>query len=401
MAGMMRLCGLVTVFALVGCESGAPKSHSIASASAVATNRKATTSSEAAARATAPAAGIALSSVEFAKLFRELSEPDRYFFSDNLISNETSYLDVMSELERLPKQGAAYLGVGPEQNFAYIAALQPQLAFIVDIRRDNALLHLLYKSCFADATSRAHFLSLVIGRDYHQKNVPQADLELDPVIADASSQARDSEVFDRIHARLVDRIVKGFGIALSDKDRQRIRFMHQTLFEQGLDVRFELHAKNGRQYPTLRELLTQKDPQGQARGFLATEQVFLTVQRLQKENRIIPVIGDFAGPHALKAIAAELTRRKLQVAAFYVSNVEQYLLDPPQWKQWVSNVEALPRTTDSVVVRAYLDQGKPHPQQRPGHRSTTLTQPLGKFPTGSQPPASFYAITTEGVATEH
>lgn len=399
MAEMMRLCGLVTVFALVGCESGAPKSHSIASvASAVATNPKATTSSEAAARPTAPVAGIALSSVEFAKLFRELSEPDRYFFSDNLISNETSYLDVMSALERLPKQGAAYLGV-PEQNFAYIAALQPQLAFIVDIRRDNALLHLLYKSCFADAISRAHFLSLVIGRDYHQTNVPQTDLGLDPIIADASSQPRDSEVFDRIHARLIDRIVKGFGIALSDKDRQRLRFMHQTLFEQGLDVRFELHAKNGRQYPTLRELLTQKDAQGQPRGFLATEQIFLTVQRLQRENRIIPVVGDFAGPHALKAIAAELMRRKLQVAAFYVSNVEQYLLDPPMWKAWVANVEALPKTADSVFVRAYLDQGKPHPQQRPGHRSTTVTQPLAVFPTGTVPPASFYAITTEGLTT--
>lgn len=384
---------VVVVVALAGCESGQPTTGKAGATPSAVSSAVAPRTG---AKAPPPAAAIApIPTSEFARLFGALSEPDRYFFSDNLISNETSYLDVLPELERLPK-GMAYLGVGPEQNFAYIAALQPQVAFILDIRRDNALLHLLYKSCFEEATSRAHFLSLVIGRDYHRTNAPQAAVEVEAIIADVTAQPRDSEVFERIHERLLAKIATKYSILLTEKDRQRLRFMHQTLFEEGLDVRFELHAKNGRPYPMLRELLAATDAQGQARGFLASEAAFRTVQRLERENRIIPVVGDFAGPQAVRAIAEELKRRQLQVAAFYVSNVEQYLLEPQLWKQWVSNVETLPRTNDSVFIRAYLDQGKPHPKQRPGHRSTTLLQPLAKFPNGLQPPASFYAITAEG-----
>jgi hypothetical protein len=37
-----------------------------------------------------------------------------------------------------------YVGVGPYQNFTYISALDPDIAFVVDIRRKNLLHHLLY-----------------------------------------------------------------------------------------------------------------------------------------------------------------------------------------------------------------------------------------------------------------
>ena len=39
-----------------------------------------------------------------------------------------------------------YIGVGPEQNFSYIARLRPTIAFIVDIRLENRNLHLLHKA---------------------------------------------------------------------------------------------------------------------------------------------------------------------------------------------------------------------------------------------------------------
>jgi hypothetical protein len=63
-----------------------------------------------------------------------LSEPGGFFRSDNLISNETAFQHVIPELQKTPHPGA-YLGVGPDQNFTYITALKPKMAFIVDIRR--------------------------------------------------------------------------------------------------------------------------------------------------------------------------------------------------------------------------------------------------------------------------
>ena len=57
----------------------------------------------------------------FAASIAGLSEPGGYFDTDNLISNERSYLQVVPDLRRLSVRGGAYIGVGPDQNFSYIA----------------------------------------------------------------------------------------------------------------------------------------------------------------------------------------------------------------------------------------------------------------------------------------
>ena len=78
-----------------------------------------------------------LSDQEFWRLMEELSEPNGYFRSDNLLSNEQVFARVIPELVSAAKPGGVYLGVGPEQNFTYIAAIKPKIAFIIDIRRGN------------------------------------------------------------------------------------------------------------------------------------------------------------------------------------------------------------------------------------------------------------------------
>src|SRR5512142_3219823 len=72
-----------------------------------------------------------------------LSEAGDAFISDNVISNETSLLEPAAALMGL--HGGVYIGVGPEQNYTYIALSRPEYALLIDLRRDNALLHLLYK----------------------------------------------------------------------------------------------------------------------------------------------------------------------------------------------------------------------------------------------------------------
>ncbi len=100
----------------------------------------------------------------FAAEVAALSEPAGYFDTDNLISNERSYLDVVPDLKKRGVRGGAYVGVGPDQNFSYIAAIRPDVAFIVDVRRDNLLLHLLFKSLFTLARTRVEYLALLLGR---------------------------------------------------------------------------------------------------------------------------------------------------------------------------------------------------------------------------------------------
>src|SRR4030095_5831246 len=80
----------------------------------------------------------------FAQQIHELSEPGGSFDTDNLSSNERSYLHILPALRQV-RGGGAYIGVGPDQNFSYIAAARPSIAFLIDVRRDNLLLHLLFK----------------------------------------------------------------------------------------------------------------------------------------------------------------------------------------------------------------------------------------------------------------
>ena len=100
----------------------------------------------------------------YAALITALSEPGGYFDTDNLISNESSYLHVLGALDSLGVEGGAYLGVGPDQSFSYIAALRPAIAFIVDIRRDNLLQHLWFRALFETAPSRLDYLCLMVVR---------------------------------------------------------------------------------------------------------------------------------------------------------------------------------------------------------------------------------------------
>ncbi len=106
----------------------------------------------------------ATSATSFGGLIAGLSEPNGYFDTDNLISNEQSYLTVLPDIDRAGLRGGAYIGVGPDQNFSYIAAARPAVAFIIDVRRDNLLLHLLFKALFSLARTRVEYLALLCGR---------------------------------------------------------------------------------------------------------------------------------------------------------------------------------------------------------------------------------------------
>src|SRR5215471_17126325 len=100
----------------------------------------------------------------FWRLMNEMSEKGGVFPSENLVSNEPNFQVVLTKLKQRVMPGGVYLGVGPEQNFTYIAAVKPSIAFIIDIRRQNLLQHLMYKAIFEMADDRVTFLSLLFSR---------------------------------------------------------------------------------------------------------------------------------------------------------------------------------------------------------------------------------------------
>jgi len=72
---------------------------------------------------------------------------------------------------------------------------------------------------------------------------------------------------------------------------------------------------------------------------------------------IIPVVGDFGGDKAIRAIAQYLKGHDAIVTAFYLSNVEQYLFQPDPTsrnggaQRFYENVATLPLESFSTFIR--------------------------------------------------
>jgi len=326
------------------------------------------------------AATAALPDSTFARLIAELSEPGGYFDTDNLISNEASYLHVAQDLRALRGEGGAYIGVGPDQNFSYIAALRPTIAFILDIRRDNMLQHLFFKALFELSPDRLTYLGLLFGREPERAGYEEAEVGIEALVErlDAAPVTEES----REHAlRVVRERVEALGVPLSAQDLERIDFIHRSFIEAGPEIRFTSHGRRPQfYYPTYRQLLLERDRTGQQANYLASAEDFRFVKEMQERNLVIPVVGDFAGPHALAAIGREVERRGERVVAFYTSNVEFYLMMDGVFDRFARTVAGLPRADGAVIVRSYFNRGRSgHPATVPGYYSTQLLQDMGDF----------------------
>lgn len=315
----------------------------------------------------------------FAGTVARLSEPAGYFDSDNLISNETSYLHAVTHLQTIGVHGGAYIGVGPDQNFSYIAVIRPTVAFMIDIRRDNLLMHLMFKALFQRSRNRLEYLSRWTGR-----LVPPDVREWDGASIDSILAYVDSLPIDPTGAETdsMIRTVRQYGIPLVAVDTSTLRRFHNEFILQGLDLKFNSSGRAPRfYYPTLRELILQRDLEGYRMSYLATEERWRFVKDLEARDRIIPVTGDLAGAKAFPAIAREISALKEHVSALYVSNVEMYIWRDGSFRTFAANAARLPRDERSVIIRSFFGGGfgQSHPLNKPDHVSTQLVQTLDDF----------------------
>jgi hypothetical protein len=383
---------LAVAVVATGCRPTA-RSSSVVGDAAIATDAAASDSSAAGALASLPDASPAalMPDAEVGPFVERLSESPGAFPSDDYVSNEPSYLEVADALRNPALAGRAYVGVGPEQNYTYVALLAPAVAYVVDIRRGNLLEHMVLRGCFEQGATRAGFLEALLARragagaeagDLEALVAAFAKAPADRALRDAGV-ARTLALMDRLHVR------REMG------DADAVARIHDSFFSRGLAIAYTM-KNSGRKYPTLAETLSQRDPDGAAASFLATDDLYARVRARVVENRVIPVVGDLGGGHALRAIADDARARGLVLGAFYASNVEQYLFDAGTHGAFVANVRALPRDDASLIVRVWFDQGRPHPLQRSGLRTTTLAFGASAFVARAEqrPFGSYWDVVT-------
>jgi hypothetical protein len=319
----------------------------------------------------------------FAGLMARLSEAGGYFDSDNIISNEASYLQIASQLTKVGVRGGVYIGVGPDQNFSYIALIRPRIAFMLDVRRDNMLEHLLFKSLFMMSRNRYEYLLRLFG-----KAVP-ADIEswtgrsTSEILAAFADARLDSQTVSAAR-RLSNERIGRFGVPLTPRDREMIDRYRATFVAEGLDTRYSSIGRNNRgDYPSFGRLMMETDRAGRQISYLADENAFQFVRTMQLNDRIVPVIGNVAGDKAVKAIGQYASERGLNVSAFYLSNVEQYLMGRDGgFDDYARNVKTLPHDSTSVIIRSFFGRfGATHPLYVAGRGSvsTSMIEPINSF----------------------
>lgn len=301
---------------------------------------------------------------EFWQFFTTMSEQSGSFPSENFVSNEKTYQHVIPTLQRTLTPGGVYLGVGPEQNFTYIANLKPRLAVIFDIRRQNAMMHLLYKALFELSSSRAEFVSRLFSRPL-PKSVG-ASAAPDEIFAAADRVAGSDSAFRANWFAVSNRLTVTHGFELSEADLGSMRHVFEAFMEAGPGISYAYHLgappSATAWLVTYAQLQTTTNADSVNMAFLATEENYRWLRVLEMKNMVVPVVGDFGGPKAIRGVGEYLTQHGAVVTAFYLSNVEQYLFTGFGADQrFYRNVQSLPIDSTSAFIRSL-----PAPSGPPG-----------------------------------
>jgi hypothetical protein len=297
-----------------------------------------------------------LSDAEFWKLSEELSEPGGFFRSDNLVSNELWFQWVVPELLQRSTQGGVYLGVGPEQNFTYIAALKPKMVFITDVRRGNLHTHLMYKALFEMSADRAEFVSKLFtkkrpaGLSARSTAGELINGYWDPV---KTPTGPDTDYKANLQA-IKDHLTRKRSLPIPKEDLDGIEYVYYNFYWFGPAITYNSSTGGaGRgNMANFGDLMIATDGASVSRSFLASEDNFKVLKDLHERNLFVPIVGNFGGPKALRAVGKYVKDHGATVAAYYLSNVEQYLNQDGIWYNFCANVATMPLDAKSTFIRS-------------------------------------------------
>ena len=301
-----------------------------------------------------------LTGAEFWKLSTDMSEPDGSFRSETMISNEMVLASLLPEVAAHARQGGVYMGVGPEQNFSYLAVLHPRMAFITDIRRGNLHVLLMYRALFELSADRAELISRLFTRAR-------------PAGLTATSSARqimdaiwdvtpgDETAYQANLDAIIRQLTKIDAIPLPPQDIDGIAAAYRTFYFYGPAINYQASTAlttptgfgrgGGRFSATYRDLMTQVDANGNELSYLSSHEKFRWLKTFQARGLLVPLVGNFSGPKTLRAVGAYTRRQGAIVSTFYVSTVEHYLRDAGTIPTFCASVASLPTDATSVFIR--------------------------------------------------
>jgi hypothetical protein len=173
------------------------------------------------------------------------------------------------------------------------------------------------------------------------------------IFAAFSNVPPSQALFDQNLKDIKSHLMTRHGFKLSAGDLQGIDFVYSAWFRGGPGIAYQLtNSRGAGSTPSYGALMTATDGQGNNRSYLASEESFRFLKDLETRNLIVPVVGNFGGPKALRAVAAYLKDKKTVVSALYTSNVEQYLRQDGIWDNFCRSVSTFPLDATSTLIRS-------------------------------------------------
>ncbi|HVQ62965.1 MAG TPA: hypothetical protein VMT78_00445 [Terriglobia bacterium] len=285
---------------------------------------------------------------EFWRMVTDFSEAGGDYQFENFVSNEISYQEVLPALSRLAKPGGVYLGVASEQNFTYVDVVRPKVAFIFDLRRQNLLVHLMYKALFEMADNRADFVSLLFSRK--RPAGLDANSSAETLFQAFAEATPDPQLYAATLKDIKDRLIRQHRFALSADDERKIEYIFNVFFRGGprMDYGFASTAPNP-YVPSYHALAVANDGRGKNWVYLNREESYKNIRAMQQKNLIVPLVGDFTGGKAIKAVSQYVKDHGSTISVFYISNVEDYI--QAKWSAYLSNLAALPADNSTLLIR--------------------------------------------------
>jgi hypothetical protein len=151
---------------------------------------------------------------------------------------------------------------------------------------------------------------------------------------------------------------------LDSADLATLRYVDSVFYASGPMLNYSSGSTGGfggsgnfMRMPTFGQIAGATDETGVNRGFLGSDVAYATVRDLQRRNLIVPVVGNFSGPSALRTVGTWLREREARVNVFYTSNVEQYLFQQgDDWSRFYANVGTMPLDSTSTFIRSITNR---------------------------------------------
>jgi hypothetical protein len=160
------------------------------------------------------------------------------------------------------------------------------------------------------------------------------------------SSRSDSRLLSQNLADIRNNLEKAHGFVLTSGDYRTIDTIARAFYQGGPDAHLTTYGT------TFRNLMMETDPQNKNRNFLVSDANYQFVRQMQQNNLIVPVVGDFAGSKAVRAVGAYVREHGAEVTSFYVSNVEEYIASPASaWSSYCNNIASLPISGTSTFIR--------------------------------------------------